>query len=161
MKRILNLTVLTITAFVLLGTISVMAVERPFALSASGVATFATDGAGNPISANVSSSGTATHLGLTTTVGTINFSPDPANPGRLLTNGTGTMTAANGDTVQLELNGALELTPGSTTATDKFVIRFVGGTGRFAGAHGTGTGVVVVNLLTGAFEITMVGDINF
>ena len=161
MKRILNVTVLTLTAFVLLGTISVMAIERPFALSASGVATFITDGAGNPIQANVSSSGTATHLGLATTVGTINFTPDPANPGRLLTNGTGTITAANGDTVQLELNGALQLTPGSTTATDKFVIRFLGGTGRFAGAHGTGTGVVVVNLLTGAFEITMIGDINY
>jgi hypothetical protein len=161
MKRILNLTALTITAFVLLGTVSVMAIERPFALNAKGVATFITDGAGNPISANVSSSGAATHLGLTTTVGTINFSPDPANPGRLLTSGSGTMTAANGDTVQLELNGALEPTPGSATATDKCVVRFVGGTGRFAGAHGTGTGIVDVNLLTGAFEITIVGDINF
>ncbi len=161
MKRILNVTALTLTAFVLLGTISVMAVERPFALSGSGVATFITDGAGNVIRADVSSSSTATHLGLATTVGTINFTLDPANPGRLLSNGTGTITAANGDTVQLELNGGLQLTPGSTTATDKFVIRFLGGTGRFAGAHGTGTGVVVVNLLTGAFEITMVGDINY
>ena len=160
MKRILNLTALTITAFVLLGTVSVMAIERPFALNAKGVATFITDGAGNPISANVSSSGAATHLGLTTTVGTINFSPDPANPGRLLTSGSGTMTAANGDTVQLELNGALEPSDGATV-TDKFVIRFVGGTGRFAGAHGTGNGIVVVNLLTGAFEITIVGDIDF
>ncbi|HEU4835277.1 MAG TPA: hypothetical protein VFS90_12700 [Pyrinomonadaceae bacterium] len=161
MKRSLNVTVLTLTAFILLGTISVMAIERPFALNAKGVATFITDGAGNPIRADVSSSGTATHLGLTTTVGTINFTPDPANPGRLLTHGTGTMTAANGDTVLLELDGALEPSPGSPTATDKFVIRFVGGTGRFAGASGTGTGIVVVNLLTGAFEITMVGDINF
>ena len=161
MKRILNLTALTITAIILLATVSVMAIERPFALNAKGVATFTTDGSGNPVSANVSSSGTATHLGSTTTVGTITFSPDPANPGRLLTNGTGTMTAANGDTVQLELNGGLELTPGSPTATDKFSVNFVGGTGRFAGAHGTGTGIVVVNLLTGAFEITIVGDINF
>lgn len=161
MKRILNLTVLTLTAFILLGTVSVFAVERPFALNARGIATFTTDAAGNPISANVSSSGTATHLGLTTTVGTINFSPDPANPGRLLTSGSGTMTAANGDTVQLELNGALEPTPGSATATDKFDVRFVGGTGRFAGAHGTADGIVVVNLLTGAFEITIVGDIDY
>lgn len=161
MKRILNATVLTLTAFVLLGTVSVMATARPFALNAEGVATFITDAAGNPIRADVSSSGTATHLGLTTTVGTINFTPDPANPGRLLTNGAGTMTAANGDTVQLELNGALEPTPGSATATDKFDVRFVGGTGRFAGANGTGNGIVVVNLLTGAFEITIVGDIDF
>jgi len=161
MKRILNVTVLTLTAFILIGTVSVMAVERPFALNARGVATFITDGSGNPVRADVSSSGTATHLGLTTTVGTITFTPDPANPGRLLTNGTGTMTGANGDTVQLELNGALEPAPGSPTATDKFAVRFVGGTGRFSGAHGTGTGIVVVNLLTGAFEITIVGDIDF
>ena len=161
MKRILNFTALTLTAFILLATVSVMATERPFALNAKGVATFVTDGAGNPVSANVSSSGTATHLGLTTTVGTITFTPDPANPGRLLTHGTGTMTAANGDTVQLELNGALEPSPDSPTATDKFALRLVGGTGRFAGANGTGTGVTVVNLLTGAFEITMIGDINF
>ena len=161
MKRILNSTALTITAFMLLTTVSVMAIERPFALNAKGVATFNVDGSGNPISAGVSSSGTATHLGSTTTVGTINFTPDPANPGRLLTNGTGTMTAANGDTVQLELNGALVPTPGSATATDKFDVRFTGGTGRFTGAHGTGNGIVVVNLLTGAFEITIVGDIDF
>ena len=161
MKRILNVTVLTLTAFVLLGTVSVMAIERPFALSGSGVATFIADEAGNPIRANVSSSSTATHLGVVTTVGTIHFSPDPANPGRILSSGSGTMTASNGDTVQLELNGALQLTPGSTTATDKAVFRFVGGTGRFAGAHGTANGIVVVNLLTGAFEITMVGDINY
>ena len=161
MKRNLNVTVLTLTAIFLLGSVYVMAIERPFALNANGVATFITDAAGNPIRADVSSSGTATHLGLTTTVGTINFSPDPANPGRILTSGSGTMTGANGDTVQLELKGALVPTPGSATATDKFVVSFVGGTGRFAGAHGTGTGIVVVNLLTGAFEITIVGDINF
>ncbi|HEX5873868.1 MAG TPA: hypothetical protein VFY60_04410 [Pyrinomonadaceae bacterium] len=161
MKRILNRTVLTLTAFVLLGTISVMAIQRPFALNAKGVATFTTDGSGNPISAHVSSSGTATHLGLVTTVGTINFSPDPANPARLLTSGSATMTAANGDTVQLELNGGMEVTPGSDTATDQFDVRFVGGTGRFAGAHGTAEGIVVVNLLTGAFELTILGDIDF
>jgi hypothetical protein len=50
MKRFLNATVLTLTAIILLGTVSVMAVERPFALSGSGVATFTTDGVGNPIS---------------------------------------------------------------------------------------------------------------
>ena len=161
MKRSLKITVLTLTALVLIGSVSVMATERPFALNARGIATFITDENGNPIQANVSSSGTATHLGLTTTVGTITFSPDPENPGRILTSGIGTMTGANGDTVQLELKGALVPTPGSATATDKFEVRFLGGTGRFAGAHGTGTGIVVVNLLTGAFEITIVGDINY
>lgn len=159
--NVAKLRVFYCTAIILLGTVSVMAIERPFALNAKGIATFITDGAGNPIRADVSSSGTATHLGLTTTVGTINFTPDPANPGRLLSSGSGTMTAANGDAVQLELNGGLEPTPGSATATDKFDVSFVGGTGRFAGAHGTAKGIIVVNLLTGAFELTIVGDINF
>jgi hypothetical protein len=161
MKRILNLTVFALAAFLLLGTLPVMAIERPFALNGTGVATFLTDAAGNPIGANVTSSSMATHLGLCTTVGTISFSPDPDHPGRLLSSGTGTMTAANGDKVQLEFNGSLEPTPGSPTATDKPVFRFVGGTGRFAGAHGSANAVVVINLLTGAFEITMVGDIDY
>lgn len=44
---------------------------------------------------------------------------------------------------------------------DKPVFHFVGGTGRFAGASGTADAVVVVNLITGAFEITMVGKIDY
>ena len=63
--------------------------------------------------------------------------------------------------LQIEFNGALDPAPGSTTATDRPVFRFVGGTGRFAGASGTADAVVVVNLLTGAFEITMVGNIDY
>lgn len=164
MKRILNLTALTLTAFLLLGSLTAMAVERPFALNGKGVATFITDGSGNPIGANVTSSSTATHLGLCTTVGVVNYTPanDPEHPGRLLSSGTGTITAANGDTLLVEFAGVLDPpVPGSATAIDKPVFRFVGGTGRFAGASGTAPAVVVVNLLTGAFEITMVGDIDY
>ena len=164
MKRILNLTALTLTAFLLLGSLTAMAVERPFALNGKGVATFITDGSGNPIGANVTSSSTATHLGLCTTVGVVNYTPanDPEHPGRLLSSGTGTITAANGDTLLVEFTGVLDPpAPGSATAIDKPVFRFVGGTGRFAGASGTAPAVVVVNLLTGAFEITMLGDIDY
>lgn len=162
MKRILNSTVVALAAFLLLGTLPAMAKARPFALNGNGAATFITDGAGNPIGANVTSTSTATHLGLCTTIGTVNFSPDPDNPGRLLSNGSGTITAANGDTIQIEFNGALEPPPpGSITAIDRPLFRFMGGTGRFAGASGQANAVVVLNLLTGAFEITMVGDINY
>lgn len=164
MKRILNLTVVALTAFLLLGTLPVMAIERPFALNGNGVATFITDGSGNPIGADVTSSSTATHLGLCTTVGRVNYTPanDPEHPGRLLSSGSGTITAANGDTLQIEFSGVLDPpSPGSITAIDKPVFQFVGGTGRFVGASGSANGVVVVNLLTGAFEITMVGDINY
>ena len=162
MKRILNSTVIALVASLLLGSLTVLAVDRPFALNGTGVATFITDGAGNPIAADVTSSATATHLGLCTTVGRVNFSPDPDNPGRLLSSGSGTITAANGDVIQIEFNGALEPPPpGSTTATDRPEFRFVGGTGRFAGATGKADAVVVVNLLTGALEITMVGNIDY
>lgn len=162
MKRILKSTVLTLTAVLLLGTLPVLAIERPFALNGKGVATFVVDGSGIPVSANVTSSSTATHLGLCTTVGIVTFSPDPDHPGRLLSHGTGMITAADGDTIQIEFDGALDPpAPGSATGVDKPLFRFVGGTGRFAGASGSANAVVLVNLLTGAFEITMVGDIDY
>ena len=141
-----------------------MAIDRPFALSGTGVGIFTTDEAGIPISADVSSTSTATHLGLCTTVGTVNYTPanDPEHPGRLLSSGSGKITAADGDTVLIEFNGVLDPPePGSTTGIDKPLFRFVGGTGRFAGASGSADAVVVVNLATGAFEITMVGNIDY
>jgi hypothetical protein len=164
MKRILNLTVFALAAVLLLGTLPVIAAERPFALNGKGMASFIIDGAGNLIGADVTSTSNATHLGLCTTVGRVNYTPanDPDHPGRQLSSGTGTITAANGDTVLIEFNGVLDPPPpGSPTAMDKPVFRFVGGTGRFAGASGQADAVVVVNLGTGAFEITMVGNIDY
>src|SRR5687767_12300683 len=160
MKRNSKLTVLALTAFFLLGSLPVLAVERPFALNGKGQASFIIDGSGNLIGADVIASSTATHLGLCTTVGRVNYTPanDPEHPGRLLSSGTGTITAADGDTIQVEFSGVLDPpSPGSTTAVDKPIFRFVGGTGRFAAASGSANAVVVANLLTGAFEITMVG----
>ena len=164
MKRILKSTLIGLVAFLLLGSLPVLAIDRPFALNGKGLATFITDGAGNVIGADVSSSSNATHLGLCATVGRVNYTPanDPEHPGRLLSSGTGTITAANGDMIQIEFNGVLDPpTPGSTSAIDRPVFHFVGGTGRFAGASGKADAVVVVNLLTGAFEITMVGNIDY
>jgi len=164
MKRIHKLTVLALTAFVLLGSVSVMAIDRPFALNGKGVATFTLNEAGIPTSADVTSSSTATHLGLCTTIGRVNYTPanDPEHPGRLLSSGAGTITAANGDTVLIEFSGVLDPpADGSTTGMDKPLFRFVGGTGRFAGASGSAEAVVVVNLLTGALDITMVGNIDY
>jgi hypothetical protein len=164
MKRILNLTTLMLVAVLLLGTLPVSAVERPFALSGQGVGTFFVDEAGNPIAADTTGSVTATHLGLCTVAGRVNFTPanDPEHPGRLLSNGSGTITAANGDRLLFELTGALDPpAPGSTTGVDKPVFRWIGGTGRFASASGSANAVVAVNLLTGAFDITVVGNIDY
>ena len=164
MKRISKLTVIALAAFLLFGSLTVLAVDRPFALNGKGVASFIVDGAGNVTGANVTSTSNATHLGLCTTVGTVNYVPanDPEHPGRLLSSGSGTITAANGDTLLIEFSGVLDPPPpGSPIGIDKPLFRFVGGTGRFAGASGSADAVVVVNLATGAFEITMVGDINY
>lgn len=162
MKRIS--TVIALTAFFLLGSVAVMAVDRPFALNGTGIATFTVNEAGIPVRGDVTSTGNATHLGLCTTVGVVNYTPadDPEHPGRLLSSGSGKITAANGDMLLIEFSGVLDPpTPGSATAIDKPVFHFVGGTGRFANASGTADAVVVVNLATGAFEITMVGNINY
>jgi hypothetical protein len=164
MKRNSKLTVLALAAFLLLGSLPVLAVDRPFALNGNGVATFTVGEDGIPISAEVTSSSNATHLGLCTTIGKVNYTPanDPAHPGRLLSSGSGTITAANGDTLLIEFTGVLDPPPpGSATGIDKPVFHFVGGTGRFAGASGTANAVVVVNLATGAFELTMVGNIDY
>ena len=164
MRYISKLTVIALAAFLLFGSLPVLAVDRPFALNGKGAATFIVDGAGNVTGANVTSTSNATHLGLCTTVGTVNYTPanDPEHPGRLLSSGSGKITAADGDTVLIEFNGVLDPPePGSTTGIDKPLFRFVGGTGRFAGASGSADAVVVVNLATGAFEITMVGNIDY
>ncbi len=163
MKRILNSTVITLIAFLLLGSLPVSAVERPFALNGKGSASFIFDGAGNLIGADVTSTSNATHLGLCTTIGKVTYTPanDPEHPFRLLSNGSGTITAANGDVIQIEFNGVLDPTPGSSTGIDTPTFRFVGGTGRFAGVSGTAEAVVIANIGTGAFEITMVGKIDY
>ena len=164
MKRMLNLTTLALVAVLLLGTLPVLAVERPFALNGNGLANFIFDGNGNLVGADVTSTSNATHLGLCTIVGKVNYTPanDPEHPGRLLSSGASVITAANGDTLNIEFNGILDPpSPGSSTGIDKPHFRFVGGTGRFANVTGEADAVVVVNLPTGAFEITMVGNIDY
>ena len=157
MKRNLSIRILALTLSLLLGSLPAVAAERPFALNGNGVATFITDGAGNVIGANVTISGTATHLGMYTAVGTVQFTPDPSNPSRLLSSATATFTAANGDRLQIKFNGSLD----PATGNDMGAIQFVGGSGRFDGVSGAGDFVVELNPATGAFKLTVVGRINF
>ena len=156
MKRILNVTVLTLTAFVLLGAVSVMAIERPFALNGSGVASFIVDGAGNVTGANVTGSGTATHLGSWTTSGVVHYAPPDEN-GKIPSSGEATIIAANGDQLKIALQGLFD----PVSNSDQGTFTFVGGTGRFAAATGNANFVVTVNSLTGGFDLTMVGKIDF
>jgi len=139
---------LLLLAVLLLGSFPVQAAERPFSLTGAG--TVGTDGV-------VSASGRATHLGLFTEAGQVNFVPDPNDPTRVLATGTATFTAANGDELEVLIDGSLDLTTGIATG----VFTFDGGTGRFEGASGTGNFVILQNLVTGAFEVTAVGTVNY
>jgi hypothetical protein len=158
MKHFANARIFMLTIVLLLGALTVAAVERPFALRGSGVAAFVTDGSGNVTGATITASGTATHLGRWTGVGTVHFTPVPDNPTLFYASGSSTFTAANGDQLELILDdGTLDV----TTAISRGHSHFAGGTGRFAGASGSQLYVVTQDLATGAFELTAVGDINY
>ena len=154
MKRFTKIRSLMVTLFLLLGTISVSAVERPFALKGAGVATIITDESGNPIGAIPTGSGTATHLGQWTVTGNVRYTPDN---GVLRSSGEATITAANGDKLQVQIDGILDPIAG----IDQGVFRFVGGTGRFEGVSGSSNFVVTLNPITGGFDLTVVGKINY
>ncbi len=155
MKRFTKIRTLMPILFLLLGTIPVSAAERPFALSGTGVATLITNEAGMPIGAIPTGSGTATHLGQWTVTGNVKYTPD-AN-GVLHSSGDATITAANGDKVQIQIEGVLDPVAGM----DQGLFHIVGGTGRFEGATGDANFVVQLNPLTGGFDLTVVGKINY
>lgn len=155
MKRFMKIRTLMLAIFMLLGTIPASAVERPFALSGTGVATLITDGSGHLIGAVPTGSGTATHLGQWTVSGTVHYTPD--NNGVLHSSGDATITAANGDKLQVQIDGILD----PVAAMDQGVFRFVGGTGRFEGATGEANFVVSINPVTGGFSLTVVGKIDY
>jgi hypothetical protein len=156
MKRFIKIRSLMLTLVLLLGTIPVAATERPFALNGRGVATFITDESNTLIGATVTASGTATHLGLWTTTGSVRYAPPDEN-GVIRSSGEATVIAANGDKINMVVEGVLDPNAG----TDHGTFHFVGGTGRFAGASGSADFVVTIISLTGGFELTMVGKINY
>ena len=155
MNNFRKIRTLILTLLLLLGTMPVSAVERPFALHGSGVATLIVDPSGIPIGAVATGSGTATHLGQWTVTGNPKYTPD--NNGVLHSSGEATLTAANGDKLQIEINGILDPVAG----VDQGVFYFLGGTGRFEGASGSANFVVNINPVTGGFELTVVGRINY
>lgn len=155
MKHFTKIRTLMLTLLLLLGTMPAFAVERPFALHGSGVATLITDPSGLPIGAVATGSGTATHLGQWTVIGNPKYTPD--SNGVLHSSGEATLTAANGDKLQIEIDGILDPVAG----VDQGVFYFLGGTGRFEGASGSANFVVNINPVTGGFELTVVGRIDY
>ena len=155
MKRFMKIRTLMLMAFMLLGTIPTSAVERPFALKGSGVATLITDNSGNLIGAIPTGSGTATHLGQWTVSGTVHYTP--VDGGVFKSSGDATLTASNGDKLFFQIDGILD----PNVFMDQGVFHMVGGTGRFEGAYGDSNFVVQINPVTGGFDLTVVGKINF
>jgi len=155
MKRLMKIRTLMLVTFLLLGTIPASAVERPFALKGTGVVTLITDESGHLIGAIPTGSGTATHLGQWTVSGKVAYTPD--NDGVLRSSGDATLTAANGDKLYFKIDGILDPVAG----VDQGHFYFVGGTGRFEGATGSTNFVVSINPITGGFDLTAVGKINY
>ena len=158
MKRSLSMKFLVLTFTLLVGSLAVTATERPFSLNGKGIAVPILDANGNVIGAEPTGSGNATHLGMFTNTGHVDFTPDTSNPTILHPSGGGTFTAANGDKLNFVIvSGALDLTTGIGTGD----FAFTGGTGRFANATGHTSGVIQQNVVTGAYELTLVGSIDY
>jgi len=158
MKRSLSIKFLVLTLTLLVGSVAVTATERPFSLNGTGIAIPILDGNGNVVGAEPTGSGNATHLGMFTNTGHVDFTPDASNPTILHPSGGGVFTAANGDKLNFVIiTGALDLTTGIGTGD----FAFTGGTGRFANASGHVSGVIQQNVITGAYELTLVGNIDY
>lgn len=158
MKRSLFMKFLVLTVTLLVGSLAVTATERPFSLNGTGIAIPIVDGNGNVVGAEPTGSGNATHLGVFTNTGHVDFTPDASNPTILHPAGGGVFTAANGDKLNFVIiSGALDLTTGIGTGD----FEFTGGTGRFVNATGRTSGVIQQNVITGAYELTMVGNIDY
>jgi hypothetical protein len=158
MKRFVAVRSLILVFALLLGNIPVSATERPFASNGNGIAAFITDDAGNVVGANLTLSGRGTHLGLFSGTGKIQFLPDANDPNISHPAGEVTYVASNGDRLPTVIeNGSMDLRTGIATGD----MVFQSGTGRFEGASGRAAIVVVQNFVTGAYEFTMVGNINY
>ena len=158
MKRFVTLKILLLVFSLLLAIIPVGATERPYAATGNGLATFITDDAGNVVGATVVVSGNATHLGLFSGNGKIQFIPDANDPNISHPAGEVTYIAANGDRLPSIIeDGQMDLRTGIATG----YMVFQSGTGRFEGASGKAAIVVEQNFITGAYTFTMVGNINY
>ena len=156
--KFLSIKTLVLTLTLLLGSIAVVATERAFSGHGSGVLAPIVDGNGRVIAGDVTGSGNATHLGSFTNSGRVIFTPDPDNPNIVHPSGEGSFTASNGDKLIFIIEDAsMDITTGLATGN----FRFTGGTGRFANVSGVTAAVVQQNFVTGGYELTMVGKIDF
>ena len=133
--------------------------QVPFRASYSGAATF-NSATGTAL---FTGTGIASHLGRSTNVNNITVLSGPVScPGGFANKNVETLTAANGDT--LELRGPHDV--GCPTPTDPNVVHgtgdwtVTGGTGRFAGATGQGIFVGGADFTKHTFSFQLTGTIS-
>src|SRR3569832_1054575 len=97
MKHSLPIKFLALILTLVVGSLAVTATERPFSLNGKGVAIPIIDSNGNVVGAEPTGSGNATHLGMFTNTGHVDFTPDASNPNIVHPSGGGVFTASNGD----------------------------------------------------------------
>ncbi len=126
--------------------------QVPFTGSVSGTVTFT-----SPTTAVLSGSGIALLLGPINYGGNVSaITPTATGMMDVLVE---TLTAANGDTLTLLCNQvAVQKSPGIFEASDQWTV--AGGTGRFAGATGSGTGVTHIDLNKGTYSKQLTGTIS-
>lgn len=103
--------------------------------------------------------GVAAHLGKVT--GTATDCIIPGDSVYTFTGGHLVLTAANGDTLTADYSGSLTPTTAPAVFTLAGSYRITGGTGRFAGATGTGYMQGVNNIVSGAGAYTLNGEIAY
>lgn len=105
--------------------------------------------------------GVARHLGLTTlsksAVVRLTFTPCPGGTGSTFSQ-TITLTAANGDSI--ELNGTGEACAGGGVSTGSATLTISGGTGRFADVTGSLSETFVHDLVSGFETSVLTGTIS-
>ena len=130
--------------------------QRPFSGTYRGTVGFT-----SPTTGAYQGSGTASHLGNSTIVGTV----QAVGPASSCSDGFAarhmiTLTAANGDQLFLVVtDDSCQVAPGVYEGTGTYEI--TGGTGRFAGATGSGTFDGRGDFNTGTFLQTFEGTISF
>ena len=107
--------------------------------------------------ASLSGVGIATYLGVTKYSGSVtNITPTPTGMTNDLLE---TLTAANGDSLTISCTEvAVQTSPNVFHGTDHWVVK--GGTGRFTGAVGSGTGDTLIDLNKGVFAKHETGTIS-
>jgi hypothetical protein len=157
-----RISVTLVALFALLGAIPTSAAastEVPFRATLTETSSAAPCG-GTLLCVTVNGIGQATHLGRTSESSSpvVDTSTSPA-PGCFSETRTTTLTAANGDQITLAGPGQVCNTSPTTASTlDTWTV--TGGTGRFSGASGSGTGSAAIDTTTGNAVSVFTGTLS-